>query len=311
MDQARFGELVADEARKPLRRGVDATAMWQVAILAVVWAGGALLIGFVAGLAEPRTRVDPRVAIGVWTVAGGLVFVPPVERVLGRILLGLRRPTPEQAAVLSAAWVQVCRQAGIKADRYVLRVQRSGALNATAGAGHLVGVTQTALTLPSRYLEAILAHELGHHTGGHAAMGLLHTWYSWPLRTLVRLAGWIGRGANIAVAVLRPFIPFLALFAVPLMLVSCAGLLLIPLIALPVTLSTIVMRRSELRADGTAVRLGYGPELLALYRQWSAREGLPGGPWRSTRSFLRDTHPRFDVRVRAIEQAMGVTRGPR
>jgi Zn-dependent protease with chaperone function len=307
MDQARYGELVADEVRRPLRRTLDATAMWQIVVLAVVWAGGALLIGFLAGLVEPKTHVDPLIVIGGWTVAGALVFVPAVERVLGRVLLGLRRPTPDQLVVLGEAWARVCHQAGQRADRYVLRVQPSGALNATAGAGHLVAVTSTALSLPPRYLEAVLAHELGHHVGGHAAMGLLHTWYSWPLRTVVRMFGWIGRVANLSVAMLRPFIPLLALAAIPLMVVSCVGLLLVPVIALPVTLATIGMRRSELRADGTAIRLGYGPELLALYRQWAAREQPRGGVVRSTRSFLRDSHPRFDVRVGAIEQALGAT----
>lgn len=304
MDQARYDELVAAEARRPLRRTIDVTTMWQLGVLVVVWAGGALLIGLVAGLLEPTTGVDATVVIAVWTVSGGLVFVPPVERLLGRVLLGMRKPTPEQLATFQVAWQQVCRQAGVKGDRYLLRVQWTPALNATAGAGHLVGVTVTALGLPPRYLEAILAHELGHHIGGHAAIGLLHTWYSWPLRTLVRLAGWIGRGASIAMAVFRPFVPLLALFLLPLVLVSCAGTLLVPLIALPVTVSTIVMRRSELRADGTAVRLGYGPELLALYRQWAAREQPRGGVWRSARAFLRDTHPRFDMRVKAIEHAL-------
>jgi Zn-dependent protease with chaperone function len=310
MDQARSNELVAAEARRPLRRTVDATTMWQLGILLVVWAGGALLIGLVAEAFRTSTGIDPRVVIGVWTLLGGLVFVPPVERLLGRWLLGLRKPTEAQLAAFQVAWDRVCRQAGVRADRYVLRVQRSGALNATAGAGHLVGVTVTALALPPRYLEAILAHELGHHIGGHAAIGLLHTWYSWPLRMVVRLAMWIGRLASVAMAVTRPFIPLLALVLLPLVLISCAGTLLVPLIALPVTVSTVVMRRSELRADGTAVRLGYGPELLALYRQWAAREQPRGGVWSSTRTFLRDTHPRFDVRVRAIERALGVTDVP-
>src|SRR5690606_36051606 len=114
---------------------------------------------------------------------------------------------------------QVCAQAGVRGDRYVLRVQRSNALNATAGAGHLVGVTVTALNLPPRYLEAVLAHELGHHLGGHAAIGLLHSWYSFPLRTVVRVATWVGRGATIATTVVRPFVPLLALVILPLMLV--------------------------------------------------------------------------------------------
>jgi Zn-dependent protease with chaperone function len=305
MDQARSDELVAGEAaRRRLRRTVDATTLAQLAILVVVWAGGAVLIHFVAGLVRPSTGLDPMTVVYGWTATGVLVFVPPVEKVLARMVLGLRRPTPEQEAYFAHAWAQVCRQAGVRSDRYVLRVEWSQWLNAVAGAGHIVGVTATALTLPTRHLEAVLAHELGHHLGGHAMIGLLHAWYSWPLRLLVRLSMWIGRGASVAMAIVRPFAPMLALAILPLAFVSCLGSLLVPLIALPVWLSTIVMRRSELRADGTAVRLGYGPELLWLCRGWAAREQPPSRGWRSVRNFVRDTHPRFDVRVRAIERAL-------
>jgi Zn-dependent protease with chaperone function len=305
MDQARSDEIVMAAARKPLRRRVDATAIWQLGILVVVWAGGALIVGFIAGLLQSAYGIEPLVVLGVWTASGVLVFIPPVDRVLARVLLGLRKPTPEQLTVFEGAWTRVCQHAGVRGDRYLLRVQYANTLNASAGAGHIVGVTVTALALPPRYLEAILAHELGHHIGGHAAIGLLHTWYSFPMRTVVRLASWVGRLASIAMALTRPFIPLLALVLLPLLLVSCVGSLLVPLVALPVTVSIVVMRRSELRADGTAVRLGYGPELLALYRGWAARELPRGGMWRSTRAFLRDTHPRFDVRVRALEKAVG------
>jgi Zn-dependent protease with chaperone function len=311
MDPARHEAFVpgddppGGEGRVRFHRRIDGTTMWQLAVLLVVWAGGALLVAFVAGLAEPSTGVDPRTVVIVWSATGILVFVPPVEQFLARVLLGLRPPSPDQLDTFRGAWARVCGQAGVRGDRYVLRVQHTGALNATAGAGHIVGVTSTALVLQPRQLEAILAHELGHHLGGHAMIGLLHTWYSWPLRTLVRVCGAVARMASLAMAIVRPISALLALALLPLALVSCAGSLLVPLVAIPVTLSTIVMRRSELRADGTAVRLGYGPELLALYRGWAARERPRPAGWRSVRAFFRDTHPRFDVRVRAIEQRLG------
>ncbi|WP_235967803.1 M48 family metalloprotease [Streptomyces mesophilus] len=47
--------------------------------------------------------------------------------------------------------------------------EESQDLNAYAAAGHTVGVSRFALeNLPSAQLAAVLAHELGHHTGGHA-----------------------------------------------------------------------------------------------------------------------------------------------
>jgi Zn-dependent protease with chaperone function len=307
MEPARPEQLVVEEARRRrLRRTVDATTLWQLAILVVVWAGGASLVALVAESARAWTHVETLTVVAVWTASGLAVFVPPVEVVLGRVILRLRKPSPEQLAVLRSAWTNVCAQAGVKGDRYVLRVQPSGYLNATAGAGHLVGVTTTALSLTPRQLEAVLAHELGHHLAGHAMIGLLHGWYSWPLRLVVRLCGIVGRIAGIAMAVLRPFAPLLALAILPLALLSCVGSLLVPLVALPVTLSTVVMRRSELRADGTAVRLGYGADLLGLYRWFAARELPPPRGFRSLRAFLGNSHPRFDVRVRALERALGL-----
>jgi Zn-dependent protease with chaperone function len=304
MDQARPEAFVAGEARRRLRRRIDATTMWQLGVLAVVWAGGAGLVALVADLARPWTGQEARTVVIGWTATGALVFVPPVEQLLGRVLLGLRRPTPDQLVALQAAWTQVCAQAGVRGGRYLLRVQPTGWLNATAGAGHLVGVTTTALSLAPRQLEAILAHELGHHLGGHAMIGLLHAWYSWPLRLLVRLCAIVARVASMVMMVVRPFSSILALILLPLALLSCVGSLLVPLVALPVTVSHVVMRRSELRADGTAVRLGYGAELLDLYRAWAARELPRPRGWRAVQVFLRHTHPRFEVRVRAIERAL-------
>jgi Zn-dependent protease with chaperone function len=235
------------------------------------------------------------------------VFLPPVEHVLARVILGLRRATPEQGAVLDRAWGAVCDEAGVRADRYILLVQRSGALNATAGAGHVVGVTANALSLPPRQLQAVLAHELGHHLGGHAVIGLLHAWYGWPLRTVIRLVSALARVGTVAVALTRPLSAFLGLLALPLLAVSCAGQLLVVAVALPAAAATVVMRRSELRADATAVRLGYGAELLGLYRAWAAQEPPRPRGWRVVQAFLRDTHPRFEVRVRALERALAVT----
>jgi Zn-dependent protease with chaperone function len=318
MDHARPEEVVPGTPAQPdvpaagprrplrLRRTVDATTMWQLALLLVVWAGGAALVALVAEIARSATGVEPLTAVLVWTAAGALVFVPPVEVFLGRVVLGLRRPTDAQLPMLDAAWAQVCVQAGIPGDRYVLRVQPSRWVNATAGAGHLVGVTTTALTLAPRQLEAILAHELGHHLGGHAMIGMLRAWYGWPLRLLVWLLGMVGRVTSVVAAIVRPFSGFGSFALLPvLLLLSCLTPLLALAIALPATASTIVTRRSELRADRTAVVLGYGAELLVLYASFAANEVPDPSFWRSLRSFLRDTHPTFGTRVRAIERLIG------
>ncbi|MFF2478351.1 M48 family metalloprotease [Streptomyces sp. NPDC058066] len=62
----------------------------------------------------------------------------------------------------------------MEADTYKLVIENSTDLNAMAAVGHVVGVTTYALNrIPSGNLAVVLAHELGHHTGGHAWAGLL------------------------------------------------------------------------------------------------------------------------------------------
>ena len=80
-------------------------------------------------------------------------------------------------------------------------VENSAELNAMAAAGHVVGVTTYSLNhLSSGNLAAVLAHELGHHTGGHAWAGLLGYWYSLP----GRMAWSLARGfARIALFIAR------------------------------------------------------------------------------------------------------------
>lgn len=66
-------------------------------------------------------------------------------------------------------------------------MEQSGELNAFAAGGHIVAMTSwTPRNLRSHELEAILAHELGHHLRGHAWVGQLAWWYSWPAALVLR-----------------------------------------------------------------------------------------------------------------------------
>jgi Zn-dependent protease with chaperone function len=291
-----------------LRWHWDATTAWSLAAVAAVWAGSAVVVGLVAGglgllltgVGASATLVSaarPAVVVGLWSAGAVLVFVPPVERVLGRWVLGLRMPDARQQAVLGPAWGEVCRRAGVDPDRYLLRIQRSRGVNASSGGGHLVAVTTAALDVGRRRLEAILAHELGHHLGGHAATGLLLAWCSGPLRVVVGATRVVSRAGRVATG-LRGCLWRVALpVALVLLAVSCVGALVVPVVALPLVVARVAGRRSELRADATAARLGYGPSLLALYDERAGSEDP--GP-RGLGAFLRDTHPRFEVRARAL-----------
>jgi Zn-dependent protease with chaperone function len=291
----------------------DATAAWSLAAVATVWAGSAAIVALVAaGLgallaaAEAPAAVisaaRPPVVVALWSAGALLVFVPAVEGVLGRWVLGLRLPDARQRTVLEPAWTEVCRRAGVDPDRYLLRIQRSGGVNASAGGGHLVAVTTAALGIGRRRLEAILAHELGHHLGGHAATGLLLAWCSGPLRIVVGVARAVSRAGRVATGMggclWRVALPVVLV----LLLVSCVGALVVLIVAVPLVVARVAARRSELRADATAARLGYGAALLALYDERAASEDP--GP-RGLRAFFRESHPRFEVRARALRRQLG------
>lgn len=94
-------------------------------------------------------------------------------------LYRLRYPTPEEDRKLRSAWRRVTARAGVDADAYQLWVEDSTGINAMAAAGHIVGVTSHSLrTLTPGKLAGVLAHELGHHVGGHAWSSLLTFWYA-------------------------------------------------------------------------------------------------------------------------------------
>ncbi|MFD0385097.1 M48 family metalloprotease [Streptomyces stramineus] len=121
------------------------------------------------------------VMAAVWLLSGPLVFHRPAEAAIARHLLKMRRPTREEAERLDAVWEEVTRRAGVSQGTYELWVQERAELNATAAAGHIVAVTRHALDrLPNSQLAAVLAHELGHHVGGHTWAGMLADWYALP-----------------------------------------------------------------------------------------------------------------------------------
>src|ERR687896_2342769 len=64
--------------------------------------------------------------------------------------------------------------------RLVLMAEDAGVINAYATAGHLVCFTTGALRLPDRQLEAVLAHELGHHTELHPWLSAFTWWVQLP-----------------------------------------------------------------------------------------------------------------------------------
>jgi Zn-dependent protease with chaperone function len=234
-----------------------------------------------------------------WLLSGAVVFLPQVD-VLIAATLRARRPTGAERAWFMPLWHDVCANARVDGRRYSLWVRNSDEVNALATGGHVVAVTTAALDLPARQLEAVLAHELGHHLSGHATASLLRWWYGLPARLLALLVGVVSRlvlaigqvfGSGFAalVSLVVVFALFLALLAVS------PWLLLLPVLA-PVLAWT--SRRAELRADRIAAELGYAPPLLEVLRRWLRDEP---GTRAGVRARMLASHPSCATRIRGLE----------
>lgn len=262
--------------------------------------------------------------LGVWVCSGALIFYGRIEALIATYLFGARPPTTHERVVLEPLWRDVAARAEIDPSSYQLWVEDTDQINASAAAGHIVTVTRYALTqLPAPHLAAVLAHELGHHRGGHAWSSLLMYWYSLPARlftramvTVSRVALWLV-GTVIAAIVELPFLLMLVgLFVIGSLLVSLVGGLgalvvwladtgnyvlpaLIVLALLSPVLSPLFARRAELGADQAAAELGYGPALLEYFDD-EQRAGMPVRAETPMRVRLLGTHPPIDVRRRKL-----------
>ncbi|MEU0819893.1 M48 family metalloprotease [Streptomyces mirabilis] len=293
------------------QRGADATAIGQLAVqvpgflvsLAVVASFAVGILGTAMGW----------LVILAWLASGALVFHRPTELAFARHVMKLRAPLAEERARLEPVWREVTARAGIEAHTYELMVESSTDLNAVAAAGHVVGVTTYALNeIPSSNLAAVLAHELGHHTGGHAWTGLLGYWYSLP----GRIAWAFMRGiARIAIRVASVFslaatgmvYLFIGMFVIGGFV--AAWYITVPLVAAPYLLA-YVGRQGELRADRQAADLGFAPHLAQVLHHFQAQEDAvkaqaaaqgrqlkePGGLAK-----LLTTHPDNHTRLQALE----------
>ncbi|MFI2204096.1 M48 family metalloprotease [Streptomyces sp. NPDC020192] len=215
------------------------------------------------------------VVILAWLASGALVFHRPTERALARHVLRLRYPTPQERAKLEPVWREVTARAGVEGRNYELWVEDSDSLNAVAAAGHIVGVTRFAMNaLPNGELAAVMAHELGHHVGGHAWSSLLGYWYALPGRVAWRVlkacSGIMFKVSSafgcVGVAVLAVTVGAVALATIT----TLYGLPLL-ILAVPYALAA-VGRRSELRADEHAAALGFAPMLAAVLDQMHRQE---------------------------------------
>jgi Zn-dependent protease with chaperone function len=296
--------------------------IWLLSLVVVALPayGAALLAGW-----APVPAVA--VACAAWTASAALILARPVESGLAWLLYrSLRRPRPAELVRITPALARVCRRAGTDPGRYLLRVEEKRQVNAFALGGHVLAVTRVALELPDDMLEAVLAHEVGHHRHLHPLAIILGWWYLLPfeagdrlLRAIRRITRWLaqifnrlsdrtgglagGRAPDGALGMLVLLAVLGVLVLAGSVLVVGLGLLWLPvalLVRLAKVLAAALSRAGEHAADRHAAELGYGPglvQVLALFLQAEQAAPRPRGM-----AVLLRSHPSSQSRIDAIRR---------
>jgi Zn-dependent protease with chaperone function len=305
-------------------RQVTGTALGMFSTVVLIWALSHVLVGPLALAVGELALGDRRAGLALgslaWTLSGALVLLRPIEMFAGRLLFRLRRPNRQELTRLTPIWLGVCHRAGADPGRYLLRVEQGETLNAFAIGGHFVAVTGAALRLPDDMLEAVIAHELGHHRDLHPVATGLGWWYGLPFQAadwllhrirqatafLARVFAYLragGRGGGIdgLLGLLAVLVVVGALVVAGVVAILLLGIVWLPLAVLVWTarvLSAALSRAAEHAADRHAVELGYGPGLtrmLELLRRTEAQAPRVRG----LRALLR-SHPTCADRLAAI-----------
>ncbi|MBL1067749.1 M48 family metalloprotease [Streptomyces sp. 7-21] len=278
-----------------MQRRADGTTLAQLAILVPI-----TLLSLAVVLAIAQSVFGLAFGWGItlaWLAAGLLVMHRPTERLLAARLFKLRKPTPQEFDYLAPIWKEIARRAEIDATNYELWIEKSDDINAFASAGHIVAVSERALrTLPPGQLAGVLAHELGHHMGGHSWAAVLTVWYSLPARLVYHLARLVIAALGYVVARTRSC--FLGVILLSVLTVAAVyAIVFLPVIVGPYLLAWLG-RRSELRADRKAAELGFAPTLIAVLRDYDQDED------QETTGGLLATHPSPAKRIQRLEAAM-------
>lgn len=277
---------------------------WMLWGLGVVWwAAGLVFDGFAVA-----------VVIAAWILSGLLIFWAPMDDYLARFVFHLRRPTVLEQQKLEVSWRAVCQRAAIDSQYHKLWIEESDGVNGFAMAGRSIAVTRWALnSLPPRQLQAVLAHELGHHRGGHPWATTLVLWYSLPGRLVVGLVRGLFR--------LGMRVPALGCLVYGFVAAAFAGLFLNSLIIsnswtwvveailpflVPIGLAWCG-RRVELMADLVSADFGYARDMIMfLYDLQAQGEDVArrAAGWRGA---LYSTQPSVAQRITALERYRQMT----
>lgn len=256
-----------------MRRRLSLAALLYLLALAPVGLASAVVL--VVLLVALRTGLGPQwefLALWVlpvlWWAPFPVVLTRWVQRSWAGMTYGCREPTTEERQRLLKPWRRVCARAGLREERFSVLVCQDDKVDAHSAGRGLLWVTTGALRrVDQAELEAMLAHELGHHLRMHHLLSVLAFWLMLPL-TLARYAVrgcWkvvIG-GLRRAFSHRSAFVG-LAVVVVSLLLLPIVVALVVP--ALVGTIGRALMGLpqgvAEFEADLLAAELGTGAAML-------------------------------------------------
>ncbi|GAB79138.1 STE24 endopeptidase [Austwickia chelonae] len=256
----------------------------------------------------------------VWLLSGVTAWQPAGENILAKVLFGWRRPTPGELEELTPAWHAVTARAGVDPAVYSVWIADLKYANAAAAGGHMISVTTGAMrTLDQSRLEAVLAHELGHHQAGPTWPSRLAVWYAMPGRWVARLVTWgfrqvlgvvsrhtskveLSGNLRAAARMLSLLVPvWVALLAMQIVFTINPAWLVVPVIPLA---AAFFNRYAALYADSFAVQIGYGPLLREALQQFQAAGCDTAAEQAGMRAALFATHPTCRTRIQGIDRQL-------
>jgi Zn-dependent protease with chaperone function len=255
-----------------VKRRVEPMALATFLPTVVYFVPSFIIVLLLGAILDAATGFPALVVVLLWIAGVGLMFTRQGEGLITKLIFKARKPTGREMQVFQPAWHKVCAAAGQDPSRYSLWVEDSRELNAAAAGGHVVMVTRTALALPTDRFEAILAHELGHHLGGHSIPLLVNQYFMLPVSLASR-------------------VPYLGL------VLTGSGLVM--------TLTNAAGRKLELNADKTAAELGFGEPLLDTLQTWLDQGQDDDRQSMSLRARMGASHPPISKRILQLENVVG------
>lgn len=154
-----------------------------------------LIVWATASLASEATNRGHPVTVGLVALGayglGAVFLVTAPGQIVVEWMTHQRQPNDYERSRLAPVWDRLCARVGVGPNRFTLRVEDSDEVNAFAVGTRSVAVTRDAVTLEPLNLEAILAHEIGHHSRWHGVIGLIGWYATGPTRILANVFVWL------------------------------------------------------------------------------------------------------------------------